>query len=872
MSEDARPAPEEFLALANQEADKDKGRMRLYLGMCPGVGKTYAMLEDARRARQENVEVLVGLVETHGRAETQALLDGLPLLPRRIVAHRGAQLEEFDLDEALKRRPGLLLVDELAHENAPGSRHPKRWQDVEELLDAGIDIWTTLNIQHVESLRDAVMGITGIRVQETIPDTFLERAAEIRVMDLPPGQLLERLQSGKVYRGETAVAAGENFFREGNLKALREMALRFAARKVETEKRDYMRHHLIPGPWRAGERFLVAVGGSPHSERLIRIACRLAQAHDVGWIAAHVHSNRNLDEEAARRLANNLTLARSLGGEVISLSSDDPVEGILRLARRENVTQIIAGKSLEDSWWLRLRGTRIADRLHKESGDIDILLVHPGDAPHSRHLPKKQFVPSGPWVKEVAVAVGCLLAITLLGLLLKDWMGHQSVAFFYLLGVAILGLYLSRAVVIGMALAGGAAWNFFFTEPQFTFSMFNREDLILLLTSLSVAVIVGNLTAQLKKRETTSSRSEERAQALYRLTRVISASGTLAQAVQAALTQVENSFFCKASLLGRSADNGLKLIGGRPVTDKEESVCFWTLNRGQAAGRFTHTLPEAPILALPLAVNGKTEAVLAVWPGNDQLSSPEQRDLLETFAAHFCVLLEREQYQQTQREALLLEQTRKSQRALLDHVSHEIKTPVAVIQGATDHLLKQDVESGASKKQLLEEIRQAAGRLNRVFNQLVTLSRAEAGLIEPSLEVCDVHDLMQEIVSDHKNATVHLIGGDFTFRTDPTLLHTVLANLIQNAIQHGRTPVELEACQHRATILFRVSNTGPGIAEGDQEKIFERFQRGRSSSAGGMGLGLPIARQFAALIGGKLTLESSDPQKTVFALEFVRHD
>lgn len=864
MSDNARPAPEEFLEMARREEATGKGQMRLYLGMCPGVGKTYAMLEDARRLRQEGIDVLAGLVETHGRAETEALLDGLPLLPRHIVEYRGAELGEFDLDEALKRKPRLLLVDELAHENAPGSRHPKRWQDVEELLDAGIDVWTTLNIQHVESLRDAVTGITGIRVQETVSDTFLERASEIRVMDLPQKQLQDRLKSGKVYLGERAATAAENFFREGNLGALREMALRFAARKVDAEKRDYMRHHLIPGPWRAGERFLVAVGSSPHSERLIRIACRLAQAHDAGWIAAHIHSHQSLNEEAARRLADNLSLARSLGGEVISLPSGDTVEGILRLARRENVTQIIAGKSLQDNWWLRLRGNRIADRLHKESGDIDILLVHPGESTEPGYSSPRQPSPPGQWIKEAISAVGCLVGISLLGLLVENWIGHQSVALLYLLGVAIMGLYLSRGLVIGMALAGGVAWDFFFTDPRFTFSMFNREDSFLLLTLLAVAVLVGSLTARLKQRETASRRSEERAQSLYRLTRVISASGSLSQGVQSALAQVESSFSCRASLLGKSSDNRLELLGGHPVTDKEESVCFWTLNRGQPAGRFTNTLPESSILAVPLMVNGKTEAVLVVWPGDDQLSSPVQRDLLETFAAHFCVLLEREEHQRSQREALLLERSRKFQRTLLDHVSHEIKTPVAVIQGATDHLLRQDGE----RKELLEEIRQAAGRLNRVFNQLVTLSKAEAGLIEPRYEICDAKDLLEEIVSEVKPISINMKNGDFTFRTDPALLHTVLANLIQNAVQHGRGPVELTACRDGDRIRFFVTNSGPPIPEQERERIFERFHRGGNSGAGGMGLGLPIARQFAALIGGQLTLTVSDSEKTVFAVDF----
>jgi two-component system sensor histidine kinase KdpD len=843
------------------------GRLFIFLGMCPGVGKTFAMLEEARRLRAEGKELLVGVAETHGRRETEALLEGLPLLPRRLFEHRGAELREFDLDEALRRRPSLLLLDELAHTNAPGSRHPKRWQDAEELLAAGIDVWTTLNIQHVESLRDAVMGITGIRVQETVPDTFLDRAAEIRVIDLTPEQLQARLKAGKVYWGERAAAAAENFFREGNLRALREMALRFAARKVDAEKRDYMRRHLIPGPWRAGERFLVAVGPSPHSERLIRIACRLAQAQNAGWIAAHIHSGHELDAEASGQLAANLALARSLGGEVVSLSSADTVGGILHLARRENVTQIIAGKTLEGAWWQRILHNRIADRLQQDSGPIDVLLVHPGEAAGAPAPVRKPLRTGRFRAVEAWVAAGCVGGVTLLGLAVEGWIGYRSIALFYLLASAVAGLYLSRWVVVGMALAGGLAWNFFFTQPRLTFTIFSGEDTVLLLTSLAVAVIVGHLTARLKERETASRQSEERAQALYRLTRATSASASLAQGVRAALSQVEALFSAKASLLGRSENpSELELLGGHALGSKDESVCLWVLERGQPAGRFTGTLPEASVLATPLFVQGKTLAVLAVQPSDRQLASPVQRDLLDTFATHFCVLLEREAHQKAQREALLLERSRAFQRALLDHVSHEIKTPVAVIQGASDHLLRQD-HPGAHNE-WLAEIRQAAVRLNRVFNQLVALSRAEAGLIEPRFEICDARDLLEEIAAQFGTDRLRLHGGEFTFRTDPAILQTVLSNLVQNALQHGQGPVDLEASHGDGGARFSIANAGGFIPEQDREMIFERFHRGANSAAGGMGLGLPIARQFASLIGGRLELESSGADKTVFAASF----
>lgn len=869
---DSRPSPDDLLAAisADEDPSRLRGSLRVYLGMCPGVGKTYTMLEDARRLHAAGGNVLVGFVETHDRVETAALLDQLPILPRRASVHRGATLEEFDLDAALARRPSLVLVDELAHTNTPDSRHPKRWQDVRELLDAGIDVWTTVNIQHLESLRDAVSAITGIVVQETVPDAFFDQAAdEVRVIDLPPDQLRERLAAGKVYLGDRAVAAATGFFREGNLRALRELALRFTARKADAQKRRYMSRHLIDGPWRSGERLLVAVGPSPYSERLIRITRRLADAHDATWIAVHVETGAALDEDSRQRLVSHLALARSLGAELVSTSDPHTVRGLLAIARREHVTQIVAGKPVDRSVWSRLRGNDIAERLQRQSGDIDILLVHPGAADHLRPGPAPLTAPAAEGshlLTGLRTVLGTLLIATVAGAFLEKVVGYRSVALLYLLGVVIAGLSLSRPAVLALAVAAGLSWNFFFTTPRLSLAMLETGDFLQLVTLLAVALVVGHLTARLRAQVLASRDDEERARALYQLTRVTSASVSLAHAAPAALRQVEAVFHAPATLLLPAPDGTIQVHSGAALEPAALSVCQWTFDHARPAGRTTDTLPEAAVLALPLPVAGRSAGVLALRPSNHALRSPLLRDLLETFATHLCVLLEKEDYQRAAREARVADESRQFQRALLDHVSHEIKTPVAVIQSATHHLLATPAPAPSDSTTLLRELAEAARRLDRVFTQLITLSRAEAGLVEPRPDVCDARDLLHEVATTCGLGDDVVDAGEFTFRTDPDLLRTALVNLAHNALQHGGGAVTLSARQEAGRTVLRVANAGPPIPPEEQGVLFDRFARGTQAKPGGLGLGLPIARQFVHMLGGDLRLESSDARGTVFTI------
>lgn len=872
MTDERRASGAHLATARDDESERARGEMRVYLGMCPGVGKTFTMLDDAKRVRQAGRSVLVGIAETHGRAETAALLGELDTLPRRAVHHRGIALEEFDLDGALGRRPDLVLLDELAHTNAPGSRHPKRWQDATELLESGIDVWTTVNIQHIESLRDAVAQITGIRVQETIPDSFFDLAEEIRLIDLTPDQLRERLREGKVYLPDQARAAADHFFRAGNLSALREMALRFTAQRVDRELRAYMRRHVIPGPWRSGERLLVAVGASPFSERLIRLTRRQAGSLHASWLAVHVETGAAETDDDRARLAANLTLARSLGGEVVSVAGENTATALLDIARRENVTQIVAGKPLGAPWWRRVFARSIADRLARESGDIDLVLVHPSEGETApTRSPGNPVIVSARHLRDGATAAAVLVGTTVLGLLSESWIGYRSIPMLYLLAITVAGLFLHRWVVLGLAFLSTVAWNFFFTDPRFTLRMFEREDFFLLLAFLVVAFVLGHLTTRLLRREQASREGEQRAQTLYQLTRVLAASVDFAQGVRKALEQIAAAFSVEPTLLLVGEDGTLETASGAPLDEKELSVCHWSAERRQSCGRFTDTLPQSSILAIPVVAESRSVGVLALRAHDDTLRSPLRRDLLDAFVAHLTVLIEKESFLRHAREARLASAAQRLQRALLDQVAHELKTPAAVIQASVDRLAGSPHEDAT----LVGEIRQATARLNRVVTQLVTLSRVEAGLIEPRTEICDARDLLDEVVAEIGPAAgrVAVRGGTFEFRTDPNLLHTALSNLVSNALQHAHagTPIEVCARAGQSGALIEVTNRGTTIPADERERLFERFSRGRDAAPGGMGLGLSIARHFVEAVGARLDLVDSPATDTTFRITIPAH-
>ena len=546
MSEAERPDPDAILArMKREETAATRGKLKIFFGMSPGVGKTYAMLQAARQKQAEGCEVVVGIVETHGRKETEALLEGMPIMPRTQVEYRGTTLEEMDLDAILTWHPGLAVVDELAHTNAPGSRHPKRYQDVIELLDAGISVYTTLNVQHVASRSDTVRQISGITVSETVPDSILDLADEIVLVDLTPEQLRQRLAEGKVYLGERAEWAAKNFFRESNLTALREMALRLVAEHVDRDLRDIMSEEKIVGPWKSSDRLLVAVSASPYSERLIRYTRRLAASMEASWIVANIEQPRALSEKEQSRLTRYLALARQLGAEVISTPGVDVAETLLRVARQHNVTQIVIGKPLGPRWNFWKRDPLRWLMLH--SGNIDIHMIPAEESAQPRREPIDERLARVPW-QDFGIALAIVVAVTGFSLSIFDYTGYWTVAFFYLLAVVFAATRLRRWPTLFLAALSALLWDFLFIPPRFTFYISHLQDFLMFGAYFVIAIVIGHLASELREREQSERRREERATALYRFTRALAASRDLDEALPRALMLIKESFQADAAV------------------------------------------------------------------------------------------------------------------------------------------------------------------------------------------------------------------------------------------------------------------------------------------------------------------------------------
>ncbi len=882
MPEPARPDPDALLAsLQREETRAQRGRLKVFFGMCPGVGKTYAMLRAAQQELRDGVDLVVGIVETHGRAETEALLAGLPVVPRKVIPYREITLTEMDLEAILARRPRLVLVDEFAHTNAPGSRHPKRYQDVVELLDAGLDVYTTLNVQHLESRADTVRQITGATVHETVPDSVFELADQIELVDVTPETLRERLQEGKVYLGDRAAAAAEGFFKDTHLTALRELALRFVAEHVDKRLRELRGAAPIKTIWRSGERLLVAIGPSPSSTQLVRWTRRMAAAQGASWIGVSVESSRALEPDAQRRLERNLALARELGAEVVVTHDDDVADALVRVALQNNATQIVVGKSRSPRWLDALRGGSLVDRLLRRSGPIDIYVV-----PAERSAEQ-----SSGWIgwrppeltggREYAEMLVTLAALTAVSWFIVPHAGYLAIGLLYLLAVIALSLRVGRGPVLLAGVVSALTWNFLFIPPLFTFVIAKFEDGLMFGTYFVVALIAGQLTARIRAQERHERLREERATALFHLTEALSAARTLDDAVFAALRQADTLFTARTALL-LGHDSGLMphFAGSYTLTEKELGVADWSWRNRRKAGRFTDTLPSAEGFHLPLVREDNAVGVLVVRVDPAASLSLAQRDLAESFATQLALVVEREQLRAAGEREKLLAESEKLHRALLDGVSHELKTPLAVLDAAVENLATADP---ATRTVLAAEIRTATRRLNRLVNNLLDQTRLESGALQPRLDWCDAHDLVNAALDGVRDS---LAGHPFEsavppevplFRADFALMEQVIANLLLNAALHTPpdTPIFLAAGVDRAgaRVFFTVADRGPGLPAAMRDRLFQKFQRGDAARAGGLGLGLSIIRGFVAAQGGEIVAGENPGGGAVFTvyLPFAPH-
>lgn len=878
MTEPQRPSPDALLAALQSEAARDKrGRLKVFLGMCPGVGKTYAMLEAAQRELKAGRDLVIGYVETHQRAETSALVSGLKVVPRTENEYRGIKVQEMDIDAVLARRPELVLVDELAHTNAPGSRHPKRWQDVQELLQAGIDVFTTCNVQHIESRADTVRQITGAEIRETVPDSVLD-TAEIELIDLPPAELLQRLKEGKVYVPERAAAAASNFFRESNLTALRELALRLVADHVSEDTQEFHRSQTDLGPWKTGHRLLVAVSASPFSEPLIRWTRRMADSLKCPWLAVHVENSRELSEDAKARLEKNLALARTLGAEVIATSDEDLARGLLRVAQQQNISQIIVGKPVASNWLEWLRAGRLLRRLTRDSGNIDLHVVR-AEKTESTPKPARWQLPTRTGWRQYGIVAAIIAAVALISVVIDPHYSAPRVpGLLFLLAVVVLALFFGRGPVLLAGALSALVWNFFFLPPRHTFIIASAEDGILFALYFAVAIVLGQLVSRIRAQEVAERHREERATALYQLSRELAQAGTRDEVVWQLTAEINRAFRTPAAVL-LPGKNGLAVHPDSPLalTDKEIQVAAWAFQHRQAAGHFTDNLPGAEALHLPLATERAQLGVLSISPPGTTLSLA-QRDLLEAYARQAALVLDRVALRANAEQSKLVAESERLSNALLNSISHELRTPLAVITSATNSLA--EAKDGPAQSTLIGEIQEASARLNRLVGNLLDVTRLESGHVQPKLEWHDLGDIIQTTVRTLQRELtgralkLEIEPGLPLARLDFTLMQQALSNLLLNAVMHtpSATAISVQAEKHGTELILRVSDDGPGLPHDLLPRVFEKFVRAQNAPTGGSGLGLAIVKGFVEAQGGTITAENKLSGGAVFTIRLPQSE
>lgn len=851
--------------VAEQERAK-RGKLTVFFGSAPGVGKTYAMLEVARaEMEQEKRDVVVGIVETHGRYETGAQLLGLELLPRRKIHYRGVDIEEFDIDAALKRRPQVLLVDELAHTNAEGSRHPKRWQDVEELLDAGIDVFSTMNVQHVESLNDVVAKITGIRVRETVPDSVLAEAHELKLVDLPPDDLLERLRDGKVYLGANAQRAIDNFFKKGNLIALRELALRLTAERVDAQMREYREAQGIEQTWAITDQLLVAVSPSPYSARLVRAARRIAGSLHARWYAVYVEprSARPLSKPLAARLAQNLDLAEQLGAEVVTLGGDNPTEELLRFAREQHITKLIIGKPVVGRWRDRFRPSFV-DQLVRQSGDIDVYVTagDPDDSEQRTEMRAPRPPPDWPNLAPAAVMPALATGVSLLAFG-RDQL--PDVVMIYLLGIMLVSSRLGFGASIFAGFLSVAAFDFFFVPPYLTFAIADFRHGTTFAVMLVVAVVISGLTQRIRNQVTAAQERELRTAALFALTRELAAAQGLDRVIQVAARQIEKAFRAGVSVLTPNTGGTLSRNYASPSigapSERDLSVSQWVWSNQREAGLGTTTLPGGSTLYLPLQASQGMVGVLAITPDDpERLSRLAQRKQVDAFAAQMGLAVERAQLAEQAERARREVEAEQLRSSLLSSVSHDLRTPLAVITGATGTVLQAgDTMTEPMRQELLKTVLEEAERLNRLIRNLLDMTRLESGAVKVNKEWMPLEEVIGGALTrlesrlGAREVRVELPSDPLLVPCDAVLLEQVFINLVENAVKYSAGPIEIEAKPGTEEVAIDVSDRGPGIAAGEEERIFDKFHRtAQAGGREGVGLGLTICRAIVSAHGGKI--------------------
>ena len=867
-----RPSPQALLAAARREEGR-VGKLRIFVGAAPGVGKTYEMLQQAHARRKDGYDVVAGVVETHGRKETEALLQGLEVVPRRHVNYRGQSLDEMDLDAIIARRPQIVLVDELAHTNAEGSRHPKRYLDVEELMSHGIDVYTTVNIQHIESLNDVVAQITHVRVRETVPDAVFDRADAVELVDLTPDDLIQRLKEGKVYVPKQAERALENFFSPANLTALRELALRRTAERVDEQLLTEMQARAIQGPWAAGERILVCISEDPRSAGLVRYAKRLADRLHGPWVALYVESRRSaqLTEDERDRIADTLRLAEALGGDAITLPAGDRyiADDVIVYAQANNVTQIVIGKTERTRWFEILHGS-VVHELVRRSGNISVHVIA-GDTIAGDPIPKKSVRaaerddPSNPWpyanaLLAVALALVCAE-------LIQPWFGVKNVDLVFLTGVVGVAVRLGLWPSLLASVASSLCYNYFFLPPIYTFTITDPTNVAAFIFFTIVAIVVSTVAARGRTQAIAATERARVTESLYSFSRKLAGAGTLDDVLWA--TAYQTALMLKVRVMLLLPENGsIAVKAAYPpediLDDADLAAAKWAWENDRAAGRGSDTLPGAQRLFLPMRTGRGAVGVMGM--DNDKpgpLLTPDQRRLLDALRDQGALAIERvrlvEEMDRVERTA----ETERLRSALLTSISHDLKTPLAAVLGAAGAL--RDIGSklgGAEKADLLATIIDESERLNRFIANLLDMTKLESGAVTPNVALHDIGEIIGSAlrrasrILSHHNVELEIAPDLPMLELDAVLFEQALFNLLDNAAKYApaETTIRIQSWRHAQSVCLRVLDEGGGILASDLDQIFDKFYRAQKTDQvrAGTGLGLAISRGFVEAMHGTI--------------------
>ncbi|WP_343582961.1 sensor histidine kinase KdpD [Herbaspirillum sp.] len=883
-----RPNPDDLLERVMREEDRQsRGRLKVFFGFSAGVGKTFAMLEAAQVLRAQNIDVVAGVVETHGRSETEEQLQGIERLPMKKVAYRDRLLPEFDLDAALQRKPQVMLVDELAHSNVPGSRHAKRWQDIDELLRAGIDVYTTLNVQHIESLNDVVGQITGIRVFETVPDHVFDQADDVMLVDIPPDELLARLKQGKVYMPQQAEKAGRNFFRKGNLIALREIALRRTADRVDADMREYRADRSIAQLWQARERIVVAVGSGAGEERLIREAARLAAKLQAEWLAVHVDLANGSQALAGReRVLGYLKLAQSLGAETASISGDELATALLQFTKSRNAGKLVIGQQ---------RG-RLAKRIAALGEGVDIYTVArsrtaagDGDSREDSVADAAQdLLTRRRRMRGYAWAVASCAVTTALAFVLNDFLHPANVIMLYLVGVMLVAMRHGRSASALVSVLSVLSFDFFFVDPRFSISVSDVQYLLTLLVMLAVSLFISSLTARLRRQASVAMQRETRASNLYMLGKELSALLTLDQILEIGRRHLAAVFGARIAFFLPDSANQLHLAepeqeagGAHVLKSVDAGVAQWVYDNGQPAGKGTATLPSAAALYLPLTATMRTRGVLAFaieGASEDerqlaaaQLALPENRQMLEIFCSQIAMAIERLHYAEVAQDALVSMESERLRNSLLSAISHDLRTPLTSLVGSADVLAanpRLDEDARAMARTIGEQSQKMVG----LMNNLLDMARLQAGAVTLNRQWNALEEVAGSALRllsktlEGRSVEVRLPAGLPLLRVDAVLLERVFANLVENAAKYSPPGSAIAIAAHVETtdgaqqVKVSVSDHGRGFPPAMAQHAFEKFTRGdNESSTPGVGLGLAICRAIVEAHQGRIWIAPQEP-------------